>query len=78
MDSSDETVTLISAGKVRGTPVISPEGETVGEIYDAARMTGTSDAPVLQRSLVQCLHRLVPNRRVDLDVPVVLLLALQK
>jgi hypothetical protein len=34
MDSPDETVTLISAGKVRGTPVISPEGETVGEIYD--------------------------------------------
>jgi sporulation protein YlmC with PRC-barrel domain len=34
MDSPDETVTLISAGKVQGTPVISPKGEAVGEIYD--------------------------------------------
>lgn len=34
MDSPDETLTLISAGKVQGTPVLSAEGETVGEIYD--------------------------------------------
>jgi hypothetical protein len=34
MNSPDETVTLISAGKVQGTPVLSPEGETLGEIYD--------------------------------------------
>lgn len=34
MDSPDETFTLISAGKVQGTPVLNAEGETVGEIYD--------------------------------------------
>jgi sporulation protein YlmC with PRC-barrel domain len=34
MNSPDETFTLISAGKVQGTPVLSAEGETLGEIYD--------------------------------------------
>ena len=34
MDSPDETLNLISAGKVKGTPVLSAEGETIGEIYD--------------------------------------------
>lgn len=34
MDSPDETITLISAGKVQGTPVLSPDGEALGEIYD--------------------------------------------
>lgn len=34
MDSPDETPRLISAGKVQGTPVLSGEGESIGEIYD--------------------------------------------
>jgi sporulation protein YlmC with PRC-barrel domain len=34
MDSPDETLTLISAGKVQGTPVIDPDGKAMGEIYD--------------------------------------------
>jgi len=34
MNSPDETITLISAGKVQGTPVLDPEGRTLGEIYD--------------------------------------------
>jgi sporulation protein YlmC with PRC-barrel domain len=34
MDSPDESLTLISAGKVQGTPVISSDGDTLGEIYD--------------------------------------------
>lgn len=34
MDSPDETLNLISAGKVQGTPVLSAEGETIGKIYD--------------------------------------------
>jgi sporulation protein YlmC with PRC-barrel domain len=34
MDSPDETITLISAGKVQGTPVLNPDGDTLGEIYD--------------------------------------------
>jgi sporulation protein YlmC with PRC-barrel domain len=34
MDSPDESVTLISAGKVQGTPVYSERAERLGEIYD--------------------------------------------
>jgi len=34
MDSPDDTLTLISAGKVQGTPVLSAHGEPLGEIYD--------------------------------------------
>ncbi len=34
MDSPDETLTLISAGKVQGTPVLDPDGKALGEIYD--------------------------------------------
>ncbi len=34
MDSPDESLTLISAGKVQGTKVYSEHGEELGEIYD--------------------------------------------
>jgi sporulation protein YlmC with PRC-barrel domain len=34
MESPDETLTLISAGKVQGTPVLSAHGDRLGEIYD--------------------------------------------
>ncbi len=34
MNTPDETITLISAGKVQGTPVIDPDGHALGEIYD--------------------------------------------
>lgn len=34
MDTPDETISLISAGKVQGTNVLTPDGEKVGEIYD--------------------------------------------
>ncbi len=34
MNSPDESLTLISAGKVQGTPVIDPDGKPLGEIYD--------------------------------------------
>lgn len=34
MDTPDESPTLISAGKVQGTPVLDPDGHTLGEIYD--------------------------------------------
>lgn len=34
MESPDETTSLISAGKVQGTPVYNTEGETLGELYD--------------------------------------------
>jgi sporulation protein YlmC with PRC-barrel domain len=34
MDTPDESITLISAGKVQGTPVIDADGNTMGEIYD--------------------------------------------
>jgi len=34
MDSPDETITLISAGKVQGTPVLDLNGQSLGEIYD--------------------------------------------
>lgn len=34
MNSPDETLSLISAGKVQGTPVLSADGEAMGEIYD--------------------------------------------
>jgi sporulation protein YlmC with PRC-barrel domain len=34
MQSPDETITLISAGKVQGTPVLDPDGNQLGEIYD--------------------------------------------
>lgn len=34
MDSPDESLTLISAGKVQGTPVYSERAEALGEIYD--------------------------------------------
>jgi hypothetical protein len=32
MDSPDETLTHISAGKVQGTPVVTSHGEPLGEI----------------------------------------------
>lgn len=34
MDSTAETLTLISAGKVQGTPVLSAHCERLGQIYD--------------------------------------------
>jgi sporulation protein YlmC with PRC-barrel domain len=34
MQSPDETTSLISAGKVQGTPVYNTEGESLGELYD--------------------------------------------
>lgn len=34
MDSPDENLSLISAGKVQGTPVLSGDGKPLGEIYD--------------------------------------------
>jgi sporulation protein YlmC with PRC-barrel domain len=34
LDSPDETLSLISAGKVQGTPVLAPDGQALGEIYD--------------------------------------------
>ncbi|WP_409560294.1 PRC-barrel domain-containing protein [Hyphomicrobium sp. B1] len=34
MQTPDETLTLISAGKVQGTPVLDADGKTMGEIYD--------------------------------------------
>ena len=34
MNSPDESLTLISAGKVQGTPVYSEHAEELGEIYD--------------------------------------------
>ena len=34
MNSPDESMTLISAGKVQGTPVYSEHAEELGEIYD--------------------------------------------
>jgi sporulation protein YlmC with PRC-barrel domain len=34
MDSPDESLTLISAGKVQSTPVYSERAELLGEIYD--------------------------------------------
>lgn len=34
MVALDETTSLISAGKVTGTPVFNTDGETLGEIYD--------------------------------------------
>ncbi|RUO97559.1 PRC-barrel domain-containing protein [Hyphomicrobium sp.] len=34
MDTPDESITLISAGKVQGTPVVDPSGNSLGEIYD--------------------------------------------
>ncbi|MET0408770.1 MAG: PRC-barrel domain-containing protein [Hyphomicrobium sp.] len=34
MNTPDESLTLISAGKVQGTPVIDPHGNNLGEIYD--------------------------------------------
>ncbi|CCB66732.1 MULTISPECIES: PRC-barrel domain-containing protein [unclassified Hyphomicrobium] len=34
METPDETLTLISAGKVQGTPVLDADGRTMGEIYD--------------------------------------------
>ncbi len=34
MKSPDENLTLISAGKVQGTPVFSEHAEELGEIYD--------------------------------------------
>lgn len=34
MESADESLTLISAGKVQGTPVLDPDGNSLGEIYD--------------------------------------------
>ena len=34
MESPDETTSLISAGKVQGTPVYNTDGESLGELYD--------------------------------------------
>jgi sporulation protein YlmC with PRC-barrel domain len=34
MDTPDETISLISAGKVQGTNVFAPDGDKLGEIYD--------------------------------------------
>lgn len=34
MESPDETTSLISAGKVQGTPVYNTEGQSLGELYD--------------------------------------------
>jgi hypothetical protein len=34
MESPDETLSLISAGKVQVTPVLSAHGEPLGEIYN--------------------------------------------
>ena len=34
MESPDETTSLISAGKVQGTPVYTTDGESLGELYD--------------------------------------------
>ena len=34
MDTPDESLTLISAGKVQGTPVFDADGSQTGEIYD--------------------------------------------
>lgn len=34
MEHKDETVSLISAGKVQGTPVYNTQGESLGEVED--------------------------------------------
>jgi PRC-barrel domain len=34
MEHTDETVSLISAGKVQGTPVYNTQGESLGEVED--------------------------------------------
>jgi uncharacterized protein YrrD len=34
MENRDETVSLISAGKVQGTNVYNTDGDTLGEVYD--------------------------------------------
>jgi hypothetical protein len=34
MERTDETVSLISAGKVQGTPVYNTQGESLGEVED--------------------------------------------
>lgn len=34
IESADETPSLISAGKVQGTPVYNTDGESLGELYD--------------------------------------------
>lgn len=39
MRSSDESVTLISAGKVQRTPVYSERAELLGEIYEVIART---------------------------------------
>lgn len=41
MDSPDETTSLISAGKVQGTPVYDTEGASLGEVYDVMIHKGT-------------------------------------
>jgi uncharacterized protein YrrD len=34
MENRDETVSLISAGKVQGTNVYNTDGDSLGEVYD--------------------------------------------
>ena len=34
METRDETVSLISAGKVQGTNVYNTDGDSLGEVYD--------------------------------------------
>jgi hypothetical protein len=34
MEQKDETVSLVSAGKVQGTNVYNTQGENLGEVYD--------------------------------------------
>ena len=34
MEKTDETVSLISAGKVQGTNVYNTGGDSLGEVYD--------------------------------------------